>query len=179
LRSGSFRPAFRASLEVLPWSDTRSQLGLRPEGRMCRARSTSFCEAAHATLARLTQMVVDMIASTAPSAAPGEISCQVHDVDFDDGQSVALVKVAGDLHYHTSDELRAEVVEPIGAGAQRVLVDLSGVRSVDSAGLATLVLVTQVAARQHADSALTLTAVPSRIKDTIEDLGYAELLKVA
>jgi anti-anti-sigma factor len=93
-------------------------------------------------LEHLRSVVLDTIASAAPSAAPGEISGKVHDVEFDDGHNVALVKVAGDLHYHTSDELREEVTEPIGAGARRVLVDLAGVRSVDSAGLATLVYVT-------------------------------------
>jgi anti-anti-sigma factor len=179
LRIGRVRPAFRVSLEALPWSDTRSQLGLRPEGRSSRAWPSSFCDAAHTVLEHLRSVVLDTIASAAPSAAPGEISCKLHDVEFDDGHNVALVKVAGDLHYHTSDELREEVTEPIGAGARRVLVDLAGVRSVDSAGLATLVYVTHTATRERADTSLTLTAVPESIKDTIEDLGYAELLQVA
>jgi len=179
LRAGRFRPAFRVSLEALPWSETRSQLGLRPEGRSVRAWPSSFCDAAHTMLEHLSSVVLETIAAAAPSAAPGEISCKVQDVEFDDGQSVALVKVAGDLDYHTSEELRDEVTEPIDAGAQRVLVDLAGVRSVDSTGLATLVFVTHAATRERADTRLTLTAVPESIKDTIEDLGYSELLQVA
>src|SRR6478736_3645301 len=132
----------------------------------CRLHLSNFPTAPRVTVSRSPS--VETIAAAAPSAAPGEISCRVQDVEFDDGQSVALVKVAGDLDYHTSEELRDEVTEPIDAGAQRVLVDLAGVRSVDSTGLATLVFVTHAATRERADTRLTLTAVPESIKDTIE-----------
>src|SRR5262249_19091838 len=37
------RPAFRVSVEVTAWSDDRSQLGIRPEGRRCSWWVASFC----------------------------------------------------------------------------------------------------------------------------------------
>jgi anti-anti-sigma factor len=177
LRAGRRRPAFRVSLEALPWSSERSQIAIRPEGWTCAVWPSSFCDAAHAIAAHLSRTLADGIAAAAVAPPPGELSCRVHDVEFDDGD-ITVVKIAGDLHYKTSGQLREEMVEPLDTDV-RVLVDLADLRSVDSAGLATLVLVTHVAERERPDATLTLTAVPEPIRDTIEISGYADLLKVA
>ena len=179
LRTGSLRPAFRVSLEAVPWSELRSQIGIRPEGRAWRAWPERFCAAAHTVGTRLAADVESAIASAAPIAPVGALACRVHDVRFERGARFALVKVSGDLHHDTSRQLRDELIRPIDAGADRVLVDLAGLRSVDDVGLATLAAATRVAERETSDSALTLTAVPGPIRDTIEDSPYAHLLAVA
>lgn len=179
LRVGRIRPPFRVRIEAVPWSETRSQIAVRPRGRACRVASASYFDAAHALAAHIGDIVLDSITSTAPTARPGELSCQIHDVDFDHGDGFALVKVAGDLYCETSGQLRDEVIEPIDAGKRRVLVDLAGLRSVDSAGLATLALVSQVARRAVSGTTLTVTALPQRIRDAIVFSGYAPLINVA
>lgn len=179
LRTGHRRPRFRVALEAVPWSNERSQIAIRPDGWTCDVWSSTFCEAAHTVAAHLHRTLADMITAAEAAPPPGELSCRAHDVEFDDGDDIAVVKIAGDLHHETTDQLREEMIEPLDAAPSRVLVDLAGLRSVDNAGLASLVLVTRVAARERVGASLTLTSIPAPIRDSIEVSGYAELLHVA
>ena len=91
---------------------------------------------------------------------------------------VASVSVAGDLDYKNGEQLRDGMFEPLDAGAHHLRVDLTGLRSVDSAGLAVFVLLTHTAERQRPDATVTLTSVPAPIRETIDISGYGELLTV-
>jgi anti-anti-sigma factor len=167
------RPAFAVSLEVMAWSDDRSQLGIRPESRRCSWWAESFCEAAHAALDEIgfelgiTRVLVPPL---------GERRYVVDAIDAD--ERVATVSVAGDLDYKTGEQLRDEMFEPFDAGAQHLRVDLAGLRSVDSAGLAVFVLLTHTAECQRRDATVTLTSVPEPIRETIDVTGFGELLTV-
>lgn len=172
LRRGR-RPAFRVSVEVMAWSDDRSQLGVRPESRACSRRAESFCAAAHAAV----DEIVLALGITSLLVPPlGELRYVVDDVDA--RERVATVSVAGDLDYRNGEQLRDEMFEPFEAGAQHLRVDLAGLRSVDSAGLAVFVLLTHTAECQRPDATVTLTSVPAPIRETIEITGFGELLTV-
>jgi anti-anti-sigma factor len=165
-------PAFRVSLEVTAWSDDRSQLGIRPEGRTCSWWATSFCDAAHA--------MVDHIGATLGTSRVfvplGELRYVVDGIDR--AGRVATVSIAGDLDYKTGEQLRDEMFEPFGAGADHLRVDLAGLRSVDSAGLAVFVLLTHTAECQRQNATVTLTSVPAPIREAIDITGFGALLTV-
>lgn len=56
-----------------------------------------------------------------------------------DAQGVQLIQLEGDLDFHSSPELRAELAKLIDGQASKVLVDLKKVNYIDSSGLATFV----------------------------------------
>jgi anti-sigma B factor antagonist len=88
-----------------------------------------------------------------------------------------VVSVAGDLDLHTAPQLRrllAEVVEQPGNLA--VVVDLSGVTFVDSAGLGVL-LGAHKALRQRAGE-LTLSAPPRPVLQAIEASRLSEVFTI-
>ena len=172
LRRGR-RPAFRVSVEAAAWSDDRSQLGLRPETRTCSWWAASFCEAAHAMIDEIGRALG---VSRAPVPPLGQLRYVVDGIDAD--ERVATVSVAGDLDYKTGEQLREEMFDPFDAGAQHLRVDLAGLRSVDSAGLAVFVLLTHTAECQQPDATVTLTSVPEPIRETIDITGFGDLLTV-
>ncbi len=51
---------------------------------------------------------------------------------------VTIVQVAGDLNAATSDQFQSQVKKAIDAGAQNLVVDLSGVKFMSSAGMRAL-----------------------------------------
>jgi stage II sporulation protein AA (anti-sigma F factor antagonist) len=161
------------SVEAMAWSDDRSELGIRPEARTCSWWATSFCEAAHAMVDTLGAAVAAAPVLVPP---PGELQYVVDDIDAH--ERVATVSVAGDLDYKTGERLREEMFEPLDAGAQHLRVDLGGLRSVDTAGLAVFVLLIHTAECQQPDATVTLTSVPEPIRETIDITGFGELLTV-
>lgn len=53
--------------------------------------------------------------------------------------STSLISVTGEVDLYTSPELRSAIMDAVPAAASTVAVDLSGVRYMDSSGVATLV----------------------------------------
>jgi anti-sigma B factor antagonist len=53
--------------------------------------------------------------------------------------STSLISVTGEVDLYTSPELRSAIMDAVPAAAATVAVDLSGVRYMDSSGVATLV----------------------------------------
>jgi anti-sigma B factor antagonist len=53
--------------------------------------------------------------------------------------STSLISVTGEVDLYTSPELRSAIMDAVPGAAATVAVDLSGVRYMDSSGVATLV----------------------------------------
>jgi len=53
--------------------------------------------------------------------------------------SAVVVAVSGTVDIHSSPTLRAELRQPLGLKVPSIVVDLAGVKFVDSSGLATLI----------------------------------------
>lgn len=61
-------------------------------------------------------------------------------IDFQNGEhGVEIVDLQGDLDFHSSPELRRELVKLVEQEVPRILVDLKNVSYIDSSGLATFV----------------------------------------
>jgi anti-anti-sigma factor len=103
----------------------------------------------------------------------GKLACRVEDL-----ADVTVLRLAGDLDYQTSNQLRDEVFELITPRMQDVRVDLAGLRSIDDVGIVSFVLVTRTAQRAAPHVKLTLVRVPQPVRASIDDSGLGELLAV-
>ncbi|GAA0725333.1 STAS domain-containing protein [Dactylosporangium roseum] len=65
------------------------------------------------------------------------------------GNDVLTLHVAGDLDLATADELGREIATATGGGAGEVVVDLAGVRFIDSAGINVLLKGRRLADERH------------------------------
>src|SRR5947208_3483625 len=92
-----------------------------------------------------------------------------------EGESVTLVRVQGVLDRFSCPHLKERLARAVEAGDTELLVDLSGVESVDSSGLGALVGVLKLARRAGGD--LRLTGASHRLATTIERLALDQLLR--
>jgi anti-anti-sigma factor len=85
-----------------------------------------------------------------------------------------VVRATGRLDFHTADELREKLLRLIGGGAVRVVVDLSGVESVDSSGIGALVSAYKAARSDGGD--LRLAGPNSGVAAVLEMLNLDKVL---
>ncbi len=89
---------------------------------------------------------------------------------------LALVAVSGELDLHTAGCLEARIEEAGTVGADTVLVELSEISFIDSAGLAVLVRETE---RLEGDGhALVLVTNDPRIRRIVEVTGLNRVLRI-
>jgi anti-sigma B factor antagonist len=90
----------------------------------------------------------------------------IHNID-----KVAVVEASGHLDSNTASEFEAKVL-PLAHDGQRILLDMSGVDYMSSAGLRVLLLIY----RQITDSAghIVLTGLQDEIKDTMAITGFLD-----
>src|SRR5207253_3152991 len=89
-----------------------------------------------------------------------------HQVD----ERTAVVAVEGDLDLASAPMLKRVLVERLKAGSTRLVVDLTGVRFLDSTALGVLVGVNR---KLESDGRLALAGVPSPVRRVIEVSGVA------
>ena len=77
---------------------------------------------------------------------------------LDDG---VLVAVSGEIDFNNAAELHVELERHMAASPKRMILDLAGVRYMDSSGLATLVQALQ--ARKAQNGKLVLCNLPDRV----------------
>jgi len=71
-------------------------------------------------------------------------------IDVRKEAETAVISVVGDIDLYSSPQLRQTVLDALGAGSEgRVLVDLTGVKYIDSSGVASLVEGLQLARRSQ------------------------------
>ena len=80
--------------------------------------------------------------------------------------AVSLITVQGDIDLSTSTRLRAEILKEVAGSSQRVALDLSGVRYMDSSGVATLVEGLR-SARDH-DTSFRLVAPSTKVMKVLQ-----------
>lgn len=89
-----------------------------------------------------------------------------------DREGNAVLTVTGDLDLLAADELRRVVTEALSGGTRSVVFELSGLRFIDSAGLAVL-----IEASSHAES-VELRSPSTPVRRAVELTGLADVLKV-
>ena len=176
LHPGRLRPAFPVEVEAAPWSQHRTEIAIRPNGRRCLRHPTSFCDAAQVVIDHLAgPLLIELLRAAEPVNIPeqGRLGCMVNETD-----AVTIVKLAGDLDQGTVAHLRDELSAPMDAGPKHVRVDLAELRSLDRVGLAAFVLLTRRVERGTQDTSVTFASPSDPIRRVIEDSGFAELLSV-
>jgi len=92
-----------------------------------------------------------------------------------EGESVTLVRVSGVLDRFSCPHLKQRLARAVEEGENELVVDLSGVESVDSSGLGALVGVLKLARRAGGD--LRIAGASQRLSTTIERLSLDQLFR--
>ena|SRR5437016_850746 len=92
-----------------------------------------------------------------------------------DGESITVVHVHGILDRFSCPQLKERLARAVESGGTEIIVDLTGVDSVDSSGLGVLVGTLKLARRAGGD--LRLTGANHRLATTIERLSLDQLLR--
>ncbi len=88
-----------------------------------------------------------------------------------------LIQIKGRVDSYTAPRLSDAFNEIMALGRHKIILDLTEVSYVSSAGLRVLIDV-QKACRRHAQSQLVLANVPPRVYETLELAGFVPLFKV-
>jgi anti-sigma B factor antagonist len=104
---------------------------------------------------------------------PGDLEFVVARETQDDG---VVVSVRGDVDVATAPALRAELHQAIGADGSRVIIDVSGMDFIDSAGLG--VLVGALKRAREADVVLVLRGVQSSPRKVLSITGLDEIFEI-
>jgi anti-sigma B factor antagonist len=87
-----------------------------------------------------------------------------------------LIKVSGRIDSATASQLGKALDEVTQAGRFKIILDLSGVEFMSSAGLRVLIS-TQKTCKRYNRGELVLALVPKRIYDALELAGFVPLFK--
>ena len=85
-----------------------------------------------------------------------------------------VLTATGRLDFHTAEQFREQLLRIIGSGAVRVVVDLSGVESVDSSGVGALISGFKAARSDGGD--LRLAGPNSAVAAVLEMLNLDKVL---
>jgi anti-sigma B factor antagonist len=88
-----------------------------------------------------------------------------------------VVAVSGKIDHSNQDILAKALNDLIDAGRYRLILDLSKVEYMSSAGLRIMVT-TQTACRGHEGGDLFLSGVPQRIYETLELTEFVKIFKI-
>jgi anti-sigma B factor antagonist len=88
-----------------------------------------------------------------------------------------LVSVTGRIDSATAPQLAQALDALIKNNKFKIVLDMSGVEYMSSAGLRTL-LATQRQCRRYNRGEVALAAVPQNIKDTLELAGFTDIFKI-
>src|SRR2546421_4281995 len=94
-----------------------------------------------------------------------------HELD----ERTAVVVVEGDLDLASAPMLKRVLVERLNAGSTRLVIDLTGVRFIDSTALGVLVGVHR---KLGADERLALAGAPTAVRRVIEVSGLAATFQI-
>ena len=89
---------------------------------------------------------------------------------------VAVVEVAGEVDVYTAPELRQQLRDATGQGVRRVVVDMTGVKFLDSTGLG--VLVGAMGRIRESDGDMRLVVTSDHILKVLRITGLDALIPV-
>src|SRR4051794_26383523 len=92
-------------------------------------------------------------------------------------ESIELLSVLGELDLSNSSELRRRVENAVRDGRPRVIIDLEGLRHMDSSGLAALIDCHQLAESRGGQLVLVITS--ESVRRTVEVRGLDRLFAIA
>lgn len=99
------------------------------------------------------------------------------DVESKEYKSCDLVTVSGRIDSYSAPQLQEAVDEVTDAGRYKIVIDMSGVEFMSSAGLRVLIG-TQKNCKKHKNGEVVLTAVPTRIREALDLAGFTPLFKL-
>lgn len=88
---------------------------------------------------------------------------------------VVVIEVSGRVDSSTADQFEQAVMSPIGEGKKNLVLDLSGVEFLSSAGLRTLVMARKEV--QKSSGAVRLAQPSQRVRDTLDIAGLDVLFE--
>jgi anti-anti-sigma factor len=94
-------------------------------------------------------------------------------IDVRDTEGVGVVRVAGDLDVDTCPDLMS-IVDPLVAGGQHVVLDLSPIEFMDSTALACLLAARNVAI--ETSGSLRVSALSPPVRSLLEVTGLLDVL---
>ncbi|MEA2161802.1 MAG: hypothetical protein QOD66_4182 [Solirubrobacteraceae bacterium] len=98
-------------------------------------------------------------------------------IDTEETESAATLKLAGELDGATADAVIAQFDRVVDAGCQQLTVNLAEVSFIDSAGLRAIILIQRRAAER--DLSLIVVPPPEPLLDLLEITGLTERLALA
>jgi anti-sigma B factor antagonist len=98
------------------------------------------------------------------------------EVSVDESGDFTVVTIEGEVEFATAPRLRGILLDLARAGAARVVLDLSGVSFLDSAGLSLLIQAKKRLA--NGDSDLVLRAPRENVRRVLEISGVSELFEI-
>jgi anti-sigma B factor antagonist len=115
------------------------------------------------------EIIINKIQVTAISTAEGDAAPAVH-------EEVTVVELDGDVDGKTAPEIQAEVL-PLVAPKSKLLLDLTKVPYMSSAGLRTLLLLHRKFTEQ--DGQMVLVGVAPEIQDTMSITGFINFFSIS
>ncbi|MFN2159968.1 MAG: STAS domain-containing protein [Anaerolineales bacterium] len=99
------------------------------------------------------------------------------DIETKQYKSCDLITVSGRIDSYSAPQLQEAVDEVTDADRFKIVLDMSGVEFMSSAGLRVLIG-TQKKNKKHKDGEIVLTAVPTRIREALDLAGFTPLFKI-
>jgi len=99
------------------------------------------------------------------------------EVETKEYKSCDLITVSGRIDSYSASQLQEAVDEITDSGRYKIVLDMSGVEFMSSAGLRVLIG-TQKTCKKHKDGDLVLTSVPIRICEALDLAGFTPLFKI-
>ena len=93
-------------------------------------------------------------------------------------ERVDLIKVQGRVDQNNSPELEQALRSILDDGRHNIVVDMSEVSYISSAGLKTLQAAARSAREALLGGDLRVAALPSHVKDIFDTIGFTQLFKV-
>src|SRR5580658_10037248 len=102
------------------------------------------------------------------------------DLSVDLASGIPIVRITGDMRLwgkqEVADEIRESVHSLMVAGQKRIVMNLSGVRRIDSRGIGCLARIHATAITSSAEISLVLA--PGQVMDTLKQLNFVKLYPI-
>jgi anti-sigma B factor antagonist len=99
------------------------------------------------------------------------------EIDIREFKHCTLVEVKGRLDSASAPSLNAKLNEVLEKGSYKLVLDLSGLSFISSAGLRVLVNI-QKACKRYNRGEVVLTKLPANIKESFDLVGFTLIFKI-
>lgn len=92
------------------------------------------------------------------------------------GENTLVINLQGEVDVYTAPQLKQEIIDQLGSGANQIVVNLTGVQYLDSTGLG--VLIGGLKRAREKDGELTLVCPNQRIYRIFEITGLSKIFDI-